>query len=149
MTDEEFAAFIDRCYAEFEAKQKALKSKDVGSFGRYWYDQERRRLQFFDGPDLKMEFPFVIIGSWAHREDDWLWGWANESLLPECRKDSARCRRLTDITGFDFAVKKHVKADETMAYKIVAMALHVLNAEGMYRHPGKESHMFLALLHSA
>jgi hypothetical protein len=145
MTDEEFGAFIDRCYAEFEAKQKALKELGISSFERYWWDQDTRRLQFFDGADLKMEFHFVVIGTWAHKEDDWLWGWANDSFLQQCRDESAALKQLAEITGFDFATQRHVEADEKMAHEIIAMALHVLNARGMYRHPGETSHMYLAL----
>jgi hypothetical protein len=146
MTDNEFGAFIDACYHEFEAKQEALKSHGLSTFERFWYDQETRKLQFFDGDELKKEWPFVVIGTWAHQKDDWLWGWANESLLEPIRKESAACKQLAEITGFDFATTPHVKADETMAYEIVAMALHVLSAVGMYRIPHEKHHTFLALL---
>jgi hypothetical protein len=146
MTDEEFGAFVDSCYDELEAKQDVLNGHGLGAYERYFFDQETSRLQFLDGDEIKKEFPVVVIGTWAHQKNDWLWGWANESLLEPLRTDSAACKQLAEITGFDFASKPRLDADENMAYELAAMATHVLSAIGMYRIPGEKSHTFLALL---
>lgn len=145
MTDEEFAAFIDQCYKEFEEKQDILNAGGLGRFQRYAYDQETSKLRFFDGDEIRAEFSFVIAGTWAHQKNEWLWGWANESLTDHVRQDSTEFKRLATITGRDFAIRQSIEADEMKAYEITAMAVHVLSAKGMYRAPGKASHLFLVL----
>lgn len=145
MDDEKFAGFVDRCYEEFERKQEELNNQGLGLFPRYWYDQATRKLQFFDGDELKAEFSFVVVGTWAHQKNDWLWGWANESFLDPVRKDAASLKQLARITGRNFAIRRHLEADETKAYELTAVGVHMLSAKGMYRVPGEKNHMFLAI----
>lgn len=40
MTDEQFDAFLDKCYRELEEKQERMFSEyNVGVYEEYWFDQ--------------------------------------------------------------------------------------------------------------
>jgi hypothetical protein len=147
MTDEQFDEFVDKCYEEMEQKQEKLfKIYNIGTYDKYWFEQTTKNLQFKNSDKVLLEFNIVCIGTWAHQKSTWMWGWANESFTNEIREDSAILRGLKEHTGYGVFEKIGFECDEGMAYESVAMTVNYLNALGMYRIPGKENDLFVALM---
>lgn len=147
MNEEQFDEFVDHCYKEFEMKQNQLiEAYNLGHYSEYWYDQTTKILQFKERDLIALEFDIICIGSWAHKNETWLWSWANQSVTDECRKDSERIKGLKTFTGVEVFEMEGLKCDEVTAYELVAMSIHHLDAIGMYRIPGEKSHLFVAIM---
>lgn len=147
MTEEEFEGFLNKCYEELKEKQERLFTiYDIGSYERFWFDQISKSLQFKNNDENLLEFKIVCIGSWAHKNNTWMWGWANESFTDEIRADAQVLKGLKGLTEYDLFEEEGFKCDEGMAYEIAAMTINYLNALGMYKIPGEKSHLFLALI---
>lgn len=147
MTDEQFDAFLDECYAEMERKQECLHEKfRIGEYGEFWFDQDTRLLQFKNDGVVMLEFEVTCVGTWSPNSNTWMWAWVNKSMTPEVRHDSERLKELKEVTGFGAFENPGFECDEAMAYENVAFAVHQLDALGMYRIPGERSHLYLAII---
>ncbi len=67
-------------------------------------------------------------------------------MIQSAREDSSAIKELSKITGDEIFLAEHIEADETTAWELAAMSVHVLNAIGLYRSPGEKSHLFLAIM---
>ncbi len=139
MTERELQMYADRCSIELEKKQKQLKA-DFGLSGQdeYVLDLDSRILRFEKDSVLRCQFSVIVIGSLAPVSKNWLWGWANESLREEFRERAAVLNALYDETGFDIFKVGTFKADANLARELSALAVHSLDAAGLYRVPGGE-----------
>ncbi|QLY81812.1 hypothetical protein HZF06_09575 [Clostridium intestinale] len=147
MTNEQFDDFVDKCYEEMEQKQEKLfNTYNIGTYDKYWFDQETKTLQFKNNDEVLLEFNIVCIGTWGHQKNTWMWGWANASFTNEIREDAILLKGLTEYTGYEVFKKIGFECDEVMAYESVAMAVNYLNALGMYKIPGEKSDLFVALM---
>lgn len=149
MTDEQFDDFVDSCYKNLETKQRLMyETYRIGTFSDYWFDQELSVLQFKNSNKVELEFEIVCIGSWAHKNETWMWSWANPSMTNECREDSGRIKALKTKTGVEIFEMEGLNCSEEMAYELVAMSVSQLDAIGMYKIPGEKSHLFVALINA-
>ena len=147
MTEKEMWEFVDKCYDELEKKQKIFSEKyNINSYKDFWWEQKRRILQFKNGDVVGLEFKIVFVGTWVFNKNEWLWGWANNSHTDLIKKEASKIKKLYDLTGYDVFLNEFVEADETMAYELTAMAVHQLNAIGIYKSPGEQSHAFFAII---
>ncbi len=139
MTDAELDAFFDVAYNELQAKQAALGEEyGMGTYSRWHYDQTTAKLQFFDKDDrLALEADFIDIGSYSPVSNTWMWGWANESILPGLRKKAEGIKDLEGLTGLElFGEERAFPArDEAMAWGLTAVAVKHLGLLGCYRAP--------------
>ena len=147
MTDKEFNTFLDNCYQELEEKQNLLMSEyNLGKYGKYWFDQITETIQFKEDGKVELEFYVVLIGSWSSKSNSWMWAWANKSITEELRSKSIKIKELANYTGFNVFEKEAFEADEAMAHELTSMAVHYLNALGMYIVPSDNLKSFLALI---
>src|SRR4030095_8204149 len=151
MDDAQFDAFVARAVEELREKQETLRVQyGPGEFTRWWFDQEKSTIQFFDGMDrLGLEADFIDIGSFSRRSSTWKWAWCNDSVLPDLRNRATGLKPLGTITGMDiFTREEPSKVDEDMAWELAAMSVLHLSAVGCYRAPssGGDLLMFLALM---
>ena len=139
MTEEEFHAFLDLASEELRAKQDVLREQHgFGTFHRWWFEQERAALQFFDKDDrLLLEADVTSIGSYAPSTKTFKWAWANASVLPALRDKARPIRELEATTGLElFRLEEAFEVDgEGMAWELAAMAVKQLGALGAYRAP--------------
>ncbi|MBU5483737.1 hypothetical protein KQI86_05295 [Clostridium sp. MSJ-11] len=147
MKQEEFFDFLEECYLEMLQKQDNLiKDYNITEYDEYWYNQRRKVLQFKNNDIVQLEFSTIFIGTWAHKKNTWLWAWANSGMTEEIREDSEQIKELANLTGNDIFIEPHFQCDEEMAYEITALAVHQLNALGVYRVPGELSNLFIAIM---
>lgn len=150
MDDHHFGAFLARAVQELADKQERLQTEyGLGSFARWWFDQQAATLQFLDeNGRLGLEAEFVDIGSFSVRAGTWVWAWANSSVLPASRERSSQLKALGGLTGMDVFVEESAFAvSEEMAWELAAISVMHLEAVGCYRAPASTGNlsMFLAL----
>lgn len=151
MTEDQFGDFLEEANRELKEKQDALlKTHALGSYSKWWFDQEKETLQFFDDKDaLRLEADVVHVGSYSPKSNTWLWGWANVSLLPKLRAKAEPLKELESITGYElFGAFDTFEADEPMAWELAAISVKHLQAKGCYRAPSSDGthQSFLALV---
>jgi hypothetical protein len=139
MTEQELQAYTERCGAELEEKQKALKERyRLSGRDPYALDLDKMVLHIKKEDGEELSFSVVLIGSLAPVSRNWLWAWANESLSEKVRDRSASLKALYKETGFDIFRADTFKADTGLAQDLSALAIHHLDAEGLYRVNGGE-----------
>lgn len=147
MTDKEFEVFVDSCYEELKTKQASLmEAYNLGQYDTYWFDQPSGTLQFKNNEKVELEFNVVPVGSWSGNSNSWMWAWANESVVDDLKTASATIKGLTDFTGYNVFSNGSFAAEEPMAHELTAMAVHYLDALGMYIVPSGNLKTFLALM---
>jgi len=146
MDDAQFDAFLERAVQELKDKQAFLQTRyKLGEFARWWYEQEKQTIQFFDRADqLGLEIEFIDIGSYSEKRRSWKWAWANDYVLPALRERALPLRELEAVTGMEiFGRKDAFEIDgEAMAWELAAMAVKHLSALGCYRSPSSKGNLF-------
>ena len=147
MTDDEFDQFLHSAVHELQDKQEELTTAHrLGSYERFWFDQEQASLDFSDAQGVTdVRANVVPIGTWSVNSNTWKWAWANESILATLREKSASLKALASKTGFALFEQELIQADEAMAWELTAIAVQHLGALGAYRVPGERSHLYLAV----
>ncbi|MDD2376130.1 MAG: hypothetical protein PHD15_00510 [Clostridia bacterium] len=147
LTDKEFDQFLDKCYKELENKQALLFSDyDLGKYDEFWYDQTTESIQFKKAGKVESEFIIIPIGSWSSKSNSWMWAWANTSITDELKLKSIKLKELAEYTGLKIFDKEAFEADEYRAHELTSIAVHYLNALGMYIVPSNNLKSFLALV---
>jgi len=147
MNKKEFDNFLKTCYVELQNKQKKItNSLEKDNYDEYRFDMENKTIQFIKNENIALEYNFVFIGSWTDEDESWMWAWANETLDENLRRDSETIRNLTSKTGYDEFNVEEVPCDESMAFELVAAAVHELKAKGMYMIPGENNEFYIALM---
>src|SRR5262245_22013368 len=80
--DSQYDDFVKASYDYLRDAQSAAKGDfDLGSYERFDWNQESGRLEFSDGPLVKVVAKIQFVGSISTVTDTWLWSWANDSVL--------------------------------------------------------------------
>lgn len=148
MTNVEFDAFLETCHAEFRQKQQDLANRfGLGTWASWNYDQTTNKLTFHDATGAtRVEALATFLGSFSPDAGTWIWGWANNSLLPQVRERSTALQGLAEVTGIKtFREKGGMRVDESRAWEMAAMSVHQLRALGCYNGPGERSSVFLSI----
>lgn len=147
MTDEEFDDFLGKCYQELVEKQSLLLDNySLGEYEDFWFSQITETLQFKNAEEVELEFVVVPIGSWSDKSNSWMWAWANNSTPEEFKSKSVCFKDLAEHTGLDVFSTEAFEADESTAHELTAMAVHHIDAMGMYIVPSNNLKTFLALM---
>lgn len=152
MTDDDFERFLSSAMEELHEKQTLLAEKHgLGTFARWWFDQETEMLDFMDEDGRKvLEASVIDIGSFAQEPGTWKWAWANDSLTDSLRDKASSLKALADQTGFAlFAEEGAFDIDGApMAWELAAVSVRHLGALGVYRAPSSKKPLmsFLAIM---
>jgi hypothetical protein len=148
MNEEQFMQHAEKCCREMESKQKAFEEKyDLAQYPVYWGDENTIVLRTNADNAVKHEFGVVFIG--AHTlEDEFTWGWADESLAGIAREKSAAIKELSQISGFSQFETPTIEMDPPNLEKILPVVLDHLNAAGCYINKNKEPFLFIAIIES-
>ncbi|MDC0601626.1 hypothetical protein OAP14_01220, partial [Aliiglaciecola sp.] len=136
MDDEEFQSFIDSSYDDLEKKQSYLENQfGLGHFERYDLEPKNERIIFRSSDGKKVQANFIPIGTFSPGSGSWMWGWNNSAFTDSLRVKAESLKLLSEITGFEMFSNPTSEVDEDMAWEMVAMAVHTLKSEGVYRAP--------------
>ncbi|NGZ77662.1 DUF6882 domain-containing protein [Saccharibacillus alkalitolerans] len=146
MTKTEFEVFLKSAYEELNAKQdRLIEESGVAAYAEYWIDIEKETLDFLNGDQDKISFDVVCIGTWSPANGSWMWAWAHEIFPEEVKRHSARLKELGEMTGSPVFAEEVFECNEGGAMELTALAVHHLDAIGMYRIPGEQAHLYVAL----
>ncbi len=137
---------IAECHQELCAKQELLSEQFHLSKHKRWdYDQETGLLVFSNDNVPAVISDIEMIGSVSTSSETWLWSWANFSLLPNVKSRISAVRDFGDHNEFLRLIVPKWRADETDGWEMSAIAVHVLNAKGVYRVPTDTGFLFMAI----
>jgi hypothetical protein len=141
MTDEQFSELVMLCNEEFATKQQKFQIW-IASSEKWFYDLEDCSLTIGN-----MQFRITPIGTYSKTSETWLWGWANPEFPPHAIEASSRLKSLYDITGWSVFENQGTNASSADAQVFSALALHVLDAVGLFKCGGEGEPMLYLAVH--
>lgn len=87
----------------------------------------------FTFPDLIVQTPAQIIGTFNSAAGEWLWAWANHSIAESLTRDSARVRDYGLEHQIQRLMMRQWPADEHDAWQMAALANRLNDSNGVYR----------------
>ena len=146
MTNKEFERFLQLCHQEVLEKQKYLTDTyQINQYKTYSFSQGAKKLTLKAGGN-QIEFKVVAIGSWKREDSSWVWAWSNENISEEMRAESKMLQGLAETTKFNIFMQGGFECEEAVARDLAFMAVHHLEAKGVYRIEIDGSYLFLALM---
>jgi hypothetical protein len=138
---------IGACHEELRAKQDALEAQfKLGTHKRYDYDQEKATLVFSNDGVHAVVADVEFIGSVSTKSNSWLWAWANLNTLPPVRTRIVAVRDFGEDKCFPHLTAPRWTADEVDGWEMAGIAVQVLGAKGVYRVPGPNGCLFMAIM---
>jgi hypothetical protein len=131
LTDEQFFDFVQACRDELAVKQERFLAR-IADASRWQCELANGTLSFDDE-----SFPVTPVGTHSDEQQTWLWAWANETLPGLARQASRRIQALHDRTGFRVFLDEGTPAKSIDAQDLTALAIHELDAIGLYRVPSE------------
>ncbi len=142
MSDEQFYSFVATCRDELALLQPQFQQRVCGS-GKWFYDRSDCTLRVGEEG-----FSITPVGTHSSEYQSWLWAWANEDFPTPAREASKVLQTLEILTGFRVFTNPGIRASESDALDLSALAVHSLGALGIFRVPGATT-LFLAVLEPA
>lgn len=139
LTDDEFFAFVARCREELAAKQSRFQERIAGA-ARWTYEMADRSLTIGD-----VRFGMTPVATFHAERNEWLWAWANDRFPHAAREASLLIQSLRDVTGFQVFVMPGIDASTRDAEDLAALAVHQLDAVGLFRCPTDDLVLYLAV----
>ena len=139
MSDDEFFAFVAVCRDELAVKQSGFQQRIAGA-SRWQYEMADGSLTIGD-----KRFSMTPIGSFSPEYQTWLWAWANEDFPDAARVPARQIQELHGITGFKVFLEPGIGASSADAEDLAALAVHQLDAIGLFRCPSDGPMLYLAV----
>jgi hypothetical protein len=114
---------------------EAHRSWGLGSAERWQLDQETGLITWLFA-DRTATAPAQILASYNADAESWLWAWANDSVLPDLRRDSEIVRDWAAANGHVQLTAPALQATPDVADTLTAISLRVTRATGFYRGQG-------------
>jgi hypothetical protein len=130
--DKTFDALVQTALAELTAKQSLFAEK-IAPFARWDIDLASGKLRFSNGPGHPLAFSVTVVGTFLPDEENWAWGWANDSLPPDVVARSARLRRLAAKTRYALFDTPHFRTGRAHTDTWCALALKELEGVGLFK----------------
>ncbi|WP_172251352.1 DUF6882 domain-containing protein [Saccharibacillus deserti] len=147
MTREEFGEFLLAARQELADKQeKFVTESNVSGYEEYWIDIANGTLDFIEGEAGRISYEVICIGTWSETQRSWMWAWAHESFPAEIRRQSAVLQELSVRTNSPVFRTETFGCEEAQAIELTAMSVRHLNAIGMYRIPGEQAQLYVAVM---
>ena len=141
-----FENFLKLCHQEIFEKQKILTDTyKINEYRTYSFSQQEKKL-VLKSETSEMAFDVICIGSWKKDDSSFVWAWANENISEEMREESKTLQGLAETTGFNVFKEGGFECEEAVAKDLAFMAIHQLEAKGIYRIEIDDSYVFLALM---
>lgn len=114
---------------------EAHRSWGLGSAERWELEQETGLITW-SFADRTATAPAQILASYNADAESWLWAWANDSVLPDLRRDSQAVRDWAEANGHAQLTVPELAATPDIADTLTAISLRVTRATGFYRGGG-------------
>lgn len=119
------------------------KEFHISSWPRWDYDLEPGTLTFSENGVAKVLATIQVVGTTSVSGGTWMWGWANESLPPNVKKEVARVREFGQAENIPELTKAVLPDDEYIGWGMTAVAAKLLGVRGAYRCPGSNGFVYV------
>ena len=111
------------------------------------YDLDEATLTFSD-PDGRapLELNIQVVGTTSNETSTWLWGWGNEHLPAISTGALQAAREFGRKEGLHLLTTAMLPDDESLGWKLAAIAARLLNATGAYRCPSGKGFVYVVFL---
>jgi hypothetical protein len=144
----DFPKFLDQCLDEFTKQQKTYARKwGIDDCERWDVDQAKGTITFTNTKKghKKLVGKVQIIGSFNSDDDTWLWGWANKTVDDELKKDALKLKAYGEKNKLKKLTQEQWEGEINDAWKMTALAVKLLGAEGAYRGPAGKLYVFMVI----
>jgi hypothetical protein len=140
----EFQTLLDESMEELRAKTMGHQvGWGFGKADRWSLDLSKGDLLFTFDEGVVATCPAQIVGSLDSSDGSWLWAWANPSIPESLQRDSWRVREY----GLQHQIARLTSAEwlctEEEAWRMVALACKICEAQGVYRGPAGTAFVFI------
>jgi hypothetical protein len=144
---DQFLKLMDQGYKYLNEQQEICKTKyDLGSYERWFYDQEKGLITFSDDGIVKLKIKYEEVGSISKVSHTWLWGWANPHLHQNVKSVIEKVRSYGETHGFEKLTKRKWQAEEIDCWEMTAISALLLKAKGAYRVPTEKTFSFMLFM---
>jgi hypothetical protein len=95
------------------------------------------------------EFRMTPVGTHSPEYQTWLWAWANPDFPALARETARQVQELHKVTGFRVFVNEGIAASSVDAQDLTAMAVHHLDAIGLFRAPSEDGPTLFFAVHDS
>jgi hypothetical protein len=144
----DFPKFLDQCLQELVKQQKAYGDKwGIDDCERWDVDQAKGTITFTNTKKghKKLVGKVQIIGSFNSADKTWLWGWANETVNEELKKDALQLKEYGGANKLKQLTEEKWEGEMNDGWKMTALAAKLLRAEGAYRGPAGKLYVFMVI----
>jgi uncharacterized protein DUF6882 len=147
MNTAEYEKLVTEARSRGTARIEAAKQKyGLGTYSRYEIDLPTATIKFLDDKGAeKIRSDIQAAGSWSSSPTTWLWSWDNESIPEKAQSRMARVREFGEQHEIEHVMGSFDPCPEEEAWTVTSIAAQVLDAECIYRAPGKNTNLFLLL----
>lgn len=145
--DQRYNEFLNQALAALNAQNQIAAEKfGFGTFDEWSLNQEEGILKFLDeGGTVRIETPVVILGTYSSQSATWMWGWANQSLVPDRTAPTTAIRDYGQTNGISDFTQPKIECDESEAWAMAAASWKLLGGSGVYRGPTGAGYAFLLM----
>jgi hypothetical protein len=137
---------VEASHHSLHQKQDNLAEEfSISKHERWDYDQHTGLLTFSNEGKPVVEAKFQVIGSVSKKTNTWMWAWANENIWHVVRRG---VKAVADF-GYEKQLSRLTvplyPADEYTGWEMAGISAHLMKSKGVYRVPGENTELFLAL----
>jgi hypothetical protein len=128
-----------------EQQDKLEKDFSLSKHERWDLDQDKGELVFSSGGTPAVIAKFQFVGSLSNTSHTWLWGWGNESILPELSSKIKVVREYGEKNDLKKLKDRKWDAEEVDGWEMAAITNYLLKAKGVYRPPYSNGLTFIVI----
>lgn len=144
--DEVFHELVCDSFSFIDSRHKKFMSDyNIGSYGRYDWDQRTGKLVFSNEGVPKVEAEIQFSGTFSSVSNTWMWAWANTYLEESIKSSSRLVKTLGEELGLKQLVAGRYAADEVDGWEMTSVLAKKLNAIGVYRTSSEDGYTYMVI----
>ena len=128
----DYDALLEIAFGEFHDKQDRFRA-EVADYPQWHLDNVASTISFFRDGHAPKVYAITPIGTWLPDQQDWAWGWANDTFSDAARERSSALQALETRTGDGRFGRRSFHAHADDVGELCALALHSLEAHAQFR----------------
>jgi len=122
----------------------ALHDRGWGLAEASWYlDLDKGTIEFTSVSEIKATCSAQVIGTRNLVDGSWLWAWDHPSVSAPLCVDAQRVRQYGEDRDTQSLLQRKIECTEAGAWRLTALALRLASAQGAYRAPIGNTHVFV------
>jgi hypothetical protein len=142
--DLDYKTFLARAVEELKVRTAAHKGGwHFGEEERWSVDQDQGKIVFAFKEGVTATASVQIIGTFNTEDNTWLWAWANPSVDKPLMVDALKVKAYGEQHKVSELTTRKWSGTEDDAWKMAALAAKLCGAQGAYRGPAGNTHVFM------